>query len=665
MKLPDTTATIERIGTVSEESQFKMKTSRKAFQILSDLYSDKPLAIVRELGCNAQDSHTAAGYPDRPIEIHIPNGLEPWLTIKDYGTGISHSDIYNIYTVYFESTKAESNDQIGCLGLGSKSPYCYTDNYTITSIFNGEKNIYNAHFNESNTPAIAHMFADITSEPNGVEIQIPIKEEDFYRFTNAIKKAFRFFTVKPIITGGTIDWTDEKPIFEGDNWASYEGFSFGEAYAVMGGVTYPIQPNMVDNKHYQMLSKAGLVLRFEMGELDFVPSREALSYCELTVNSINAKMNYIVSDFATKVSEMIEEKENILEALKAVNYLKNKFSFLNSTLVISDNIMWKGINVSNPIKFITNLCKDGVMSYSFTKNSKKKYRESVHPSIETKAIWMNDDLAKGTIARVKNHLKNNPDDVITMFNSVAYAELIAQGFPADIFKATSTLPKASRQKSINVGGTKRTGFNVYNIGTSYRKAWDGEEFDAANPPKYYIIKPTTGYDFDLDIDGLTRIYEKNQLTTVLNAFGIKDDEIFMVSERNVKHLPSTSIRLEPYIQAKVKVEVKNMVKKLDDIATASRHNLLGEYKKLADSPAFQNLKPRNEFRIAIEKIIEAHNNTKNINITLIRNYYTDISNTKGKAYNPTFTNSLYELMFSMIGQYHWEASKIITILENI
>ena len=325
--------------------------------------------------------------------------------------------------------------------------------------------------------------------------------------------------------------------------------------------------------------------------------------------------------------------------------------------------MWKGINVSNPIRFITNLCKDGVVTYSVTKYSRKKYRESVVPSIESKAIWMNDDLAKGTSSRIKYHLNNNPDDVITIFSSVGYAELIAQGFPADIFKATSTLPKVSRQKSINAGGTKRTGFNIYNIGTSYRKAWEGEDFDAANPPPYYIIKPTTGYDFDLEINGLIRIYEKDQLTTVLNAFGIKDDEIFMVSERNIKHLPSTSIRLEPYIQAKVAVEVKNMAKKLDDIATASRHNRLGEYKKIADSPAFQNLKPRNEFRVAIEKIIEAHNNTKNI--TAIRNYYTDIRNTKGKAYDPTFTNSLYELMFSMIGQYHWEDSKIITILEHI
>ena len=60
MILQDNDTTIEQIGTISDEAQFKMKASRKAFQILSDLYSDKPLAIVRELGCNASDSMTAS-----------------------------------------------------------------------------------------------------------------------------------------------------------------------------------------------------------------------------------------------------------------------------------------------------------------------------------------------------------------------------------------------------------------------------------------------------------------------------------------------------------------------------------------------------------------------------------------------------------------------------
>ena len=144
MIIKDQTNSIEQIGNVTEESQFKIKVSPKAFQILSSLYSDKPLAIVRELGCNAMDSHVASGQSNRPLHVHLPNTLEPWLTIQDFGTGISHENIYKIYTEYFNSTKTNTNDQVGMLGLGSKSPFCYTDNFTITSIFQGVKRIYNA-----------------------------------------------------------------------------------------------------------------------------------------------------------------------------------------------------------------------------------------------------------------------------------------------------------------------------------------------------------------------------------------------------------------------------------------------------------------------------------------------------------------------------------------
>lgn len=237
MKLNTNTNTIERIGNVTEEAQFRMKTSQKAFQILSDLYSDKPLAVVRELGCNAADSMTAAAKANQPFNIHLPNSLEPWLTIQDFGTGISHNDIYDIYTVYFASTKTNSNSQIGCLGLGSKSPFCYTDNFSVTSIVNGEKRIYNAYFNESGTPAIALMSTDITNEKNGVAIQIPVKSGDFNDFIEAVKKAFRFFDVKPTITGGKIEWDASNPMFQADDWAFYDRMAdryHGESFAIMG-----------------------------------------------------------------------------------------------------------------------------------------------------------------------------------------------------------------------------------------------------------------------------------------------------------------------------------------------------------------------------------------------------------------------------------------------
>jgi len=105
------------LSNVGEVGNFKIKASAKAFSILSSgLYANKIRAIIRELSCNAVDSHVAAGRTDTPFDVHLPNDLEPWFSIRDYGTGLSHEQVSSIYTTYFESTKTESNDYIGALG---------------------------------------------------------------------------------------------------------------------------------------------------------------------------------------------------------------------------------------------------------------------------------------------------------------------------------------------------------------------------------------------------------------------------------------------------------------------------------------------------------------------------------------------------------------------
>jgi len=132
---PINQAQIKNTGAVQE---FNIKNSAKAFSILSSgLYANKIRAIVRELSCNAYDSHVQAGKSDIPFEIHLPNVLEPWFSVKDQGTGLSVQEVQNIYSTYFESTKTGSNDFIGALGLGSKSPFSYTDNFSVTAVKNG------------------------------------------------------------------------------------------------------------------------------------------------------------------------------------------------------------------------------------------------------------------------------------------------------------------------------------------------------------------------------------------------------------------------------------------------------------------------------------------------------------------------------------------------
>ena len=148
-------AILSNVGNVGE---FKIRNSAKAFSILSSgLYANKIRAIVRELSCNAVDSHIAAGRAGTPFDVHLPNDMEQWFAIRDYGTGLDADQVANIYTTYFESTKTGSNDFIGALGLGSKSPFSYTDNFSITAIKNGRKGIYTAFINENGIPSIAQM----------------------------------------------------------------------------------------------------------------------------------------------------------------------------------------------------------------------------------------------------------------------------------------------------------------------------------------------------------------------------------------------------------------------------------------------------------------------------------------------------------------------------
>lgn len=283
------------VSNVGEIGEFRIRNSAKAFNILSSgLYANKIRAIIRELSCNAVDSHTAAGKADTPFDVHLPNALEPHFSIRDYGTGLSHEQVTNIYTTYFESTKTNSNSFIGALGLGSKSPFSYTDNFTVTAIKDGKKGIYTAFINEAGVPSIALMLEEATDEPAGVEVKFAVNERwDFDKFRQEARNVYRHFSLKPVILGSS-DFTFElidyesKDIIPGVH--SQKG-GYNKSVAVMGNIAYPIElPAGSDIGGLNNLLTCGLEMHFAIGELDFQASREGLSYIPLTVESIKRKL---------------------------------------------------------------------------------------------------------------------------------------------------------------------------------------------------------------------------------------------------------------------------------------------------------------------------------------------------------------------------------------
>src|SRR6185369_4300729 len=109
MKLNETKPYLEMSGEL-EEQFFSIQDQGMIFDILRNkMYSNPILAICREISCNARDAHREVGATEVPVHIHLPNTLEPYYKVKDFGPGISPDRMSNIFIKYTASTKREDN----------------------------------------------------------------------------------------------------------------------------------------------------------------------------------------------------------------------------------------------------------------------------------------------------------------------------------------------------------------------------------------------------------------------------------------------------------------------------------------------------------------------------------------------------------------------------
>ena len=318
------------VSNVGEIGEFRIRNSAKAFSILSSgLYANKIRAVVRELSCNATDSHVAAGRADTPFDVHLPNALEPHFSIRDYGTGLSHEQVTNIYTTYFESTKTNSNAFIGALGLGSKSPFSYTDNFTVTAIKDGRKGIYTAFINEAGVPSIAQMIEEATDEPAGVEVKFSVNDRyDFDKFAHEATIVYKHFALRPVVSGNSRFAFSETEYESRDivlGVHSYKHAVKSGSVAIMGNIAYPIDIPAADlsiAQDVRALLSCGLEMHFGIGELDFQASREGLSYIPSTIEAIKRKLEEVNAALTTVIAKEADVIENLWD--RAVFLFKKK-----------------------------------------------------------------------------------------------------------------------------------------------------------------------------------------------------------------------------------------------------------------------------------------------------------------------------------------------------
>lgn len=468
MKLHTKHTNIER-GGVKSESAFTIKTNALSFSILSSgLYTDPEMAIVRELSCNAYDAHVEANNQTTPFEIHLPNNLEPFLSIKDFGIGLSDEDIQGkmvpvmvenkngemvestdgnnqtivnrtggLYTTYFDSTKTNSNDFIGALGLGSKSPFSYTSAFEVISRHGGKKRTYAIFLNEDGIPSVALMGEINTDEHTGLEVKITIKQEDFNKFKTKAATALKYFPIKPKILGALHFEFDKIPKqkIETKKWMlSANGYYNSSITAVQGNVAYRVDAEQIrehlDERLNEFIKHTNIVIFFDIGDLEVSANREEIRYDKQSVNNIVSRILTINTEFISEIENKINKinKKYWYACIELNEMATELFGRKDAICNFVDPEKVNNKNLKTYIENTGRIKYSQIVGYELLRYAINGYytnavklkrsivQHSFEPSGDTLIVF--NDIKKGGLKRIGNYLQESSYNNIIVINMI-------------------------------------------------------------------------------------------------------------------------------------------------------------------------------------------------------------------------------------------------------
>ena len=545
MKVSNFTNTVvERTG-LADDGEFKIAFNAKMAKILSDsLYSDKITSIIRELSCNAVDSHVESGQAHRPIEVHLPGVFEPWFHVRDFGVGLDHNQVMNIYTTYGASTKTNSNDLVGCLGLGSKSPFSYVDAFDVTAIKDGIMRQYSLYKSEDGMPSVALLLEQPTNEENGVTVKMPVLQTDFGNFKNKAAAVFRWFDIKPTIIG--MSDFEIKPVevqYSGTRWKIrtpmgnyYDQKAVDSPMALMGRVAYPIQASSISglSSSLNTLAILPLVLEFDIGDLEIAASREALGYDARTQANIKDRLEVVLKELGEQFEQLMKDAKTLWQAHATFNRLfgyNNPFHHSFESIFLNSGLKWNGhVIKSNSITVNTDKIYDPksapaitTISGSYRRTRKMEYHRTLYLKCGPNTKIVFDDMERGGASRVNYyHTVNNNNFEIYVFKDTAAIPrneiLDLLGNPE--YLLTSNMPK--RPSSV-VRGERVNMLRYDQTWTKGKRAWVSVDVDDIEDGGIYAdLNGWTVMNLNSPVENFNEIVKLAIQTGILD----KDIEIY-------------------------------------------------------------------------------------------------------------------------------------------
>jgi len=282
------------------------------FDILRDkMYSNKIGSLCREVISNSRDANREAGRADVPVEVEIakPNKFtflgDMSIIFRDNGIGISPDRMADVFVKYAASTKRNTNGQTGGFGLGAKTPFAYTDTFTVITTCNvGGKRIkyhYTAMIDSSRKGKMIMFDSEETTENTGTQIIVPIKSDDRETFEYEVIKSTLLWKTRPTLINFIKKVPEINRVIDEKSFSIIEKNSYidGDYYiASVDGIMYPLNTSLLKiNKGVG--NSMVIELKLNTGDITLAANREAIQYDDDTVEKLK-QINDEVKQYLSK-----------------------------------------------------------------------------------------------------------------------------------------------------------------------------------------------------------------------------------------------------------------------------------------------------------------------------------------------------------------------------
>lgn len=393
-----------------------------------NFYANPIRTLVQEYICNGRDA-TREAKKTTPLNVTLPTRLEPTFKVRDFGVGLSEKRIKEVFTQYGKSTKRNTNEQTGGFGIGAKSAWSYTDSFTVVSYIDGVVSTYVAHIGKNHNGSLQRISQEETTEPNGTEIQVGVKEQDIRAFINAAYRTTVFWDIKPIFKGIIAAelpkfYTDNvnAPIWSGKGWAIYNSDELpfnGETqswnspksnYVVVDGIPYPITGTLSSLEAYSNLTRRVLksdrmlILHVNNGDVELVANRESMADSEYSTTNLTKILQGVAADIERQKAKILREVKSVDQLIETFKTFNNVF---NDVDTVTFNDKKDSFSIDRHGSLTSNLVGTEQNPITMTAYSLKRQRNSkvICSSDPTRTIYLTPRRSDGKVTLIHKDLE--------------------------------------------------------------------------------------------------------------------------------------------------------------------------------------------------------------------------------------------------------------------